>query len=179
MINQKLEQNIYLIGFMAAGKSSIGKKLAEALTFRFVDLDDWLEKEEKQTISSIFSEKGEAFFRKREQYYLQKTANLERYVIATGGGTPCYFDNMENIKHSGLSFYLRNSPEFLAQRLMNEKAKRPLVNNFENISNLTFFVEKKLKEREKFYQQADFTIHCLDKNIKNIVDEILSFFKTI
>ena len=75
MINQKLEQNVYLVGFMAAGKSSIGKILAEALHFQFIDLDDWLEKGEQQTISTIFAEKGEAFFRKKEQFYLQKTGS--------------------------------------------------------------------------------------------------------
>ena len=174
MINQKLEQNIYLIGFMAAGKSSVGKKLAETLNFQFIDLDAWLEEGEQQTISAIFAEKGEAFFRKKEQFYLQKTADLQKYVIATGGGTPCYFDNMAKIKDLGISFYLQNSPKFLAQRLIHKKEKRPLVNDFENIDELAFFVEKKLQEREKFYQQADFIVSCLDKKINDIVSEINS-----
>jgi len=178
MINKKLEQNIYLIGFMAAGKSTIGKKLAETLNFSFIDLDDWLEVGEKQTISDMFSQHGEAFFREKEQIYLHKTAHLKAHIIATGGGTPCYFDSMAHIKQLGTSFYLQSSAQMLAERLMQERAKRPLANGFDNLKDLEIFVQQKLQTRKKHYEQADKIIFTQHKSIKNIIDEMIGFLQT-
>ncbi|NJN78937.1 MAG: shikimate kinase [Saprospiraceae bacterium] len=97
--------NIYLIGFMGSGKSFIGKQLSEQLNFEFCDLDERIETAKNQSIASIFENKGETYFRKLESTILQKTANLKNTIIATGGGTACFFDNMEWMNENGKTIF--------------------------------------------------------------------------
>lgn len=164
---------IVLLGYMASGKSAVGKVLAAALNIQFVDLDEFIEKNELLSITQIFETKGEIYFRKKEGDYLQKLLNLnESSVISLGGGTPCYGKNMEFIKNKSSSFYLKASINTIFERLKNETSQRPLVAEI-GTENLKEYVAKHLFERAPYYESADHTILANDKNVAQIVDEIV------
>ena len=149
---------IFLIGFMACGKTYLGRIIAEKLNYTFVDLDIWIEKEMKLSINEIFKTKGELFFRKLEKKYLSEiTQKFKKIVVATGGGTPCFFDNLEFINKNGISIYLKTKEQILFNRLILEKYKRPLVKN-KTKQELMDFIKKTLKKRKKYYLKADFTV---------------------
>ncbi len=142
---------------MSSGKTTIGKILAEKLNYTFVDLDSLIEKDQKMTISAIFSEKGEAHFRDVESRILKSLAQNKKLVIASGGGTPCFFDNMTIIKSLGTSFYLDIPAHALAKRISyHGRDDRPILSGAESIEAL---LQTKITEREFFYQQADYQIH--------------------
>ena len=119
--------NIFLIGFMGCGKSSLGKRLARRLNYRFVDLDEEIERQTGRSIAEIFSRDGENYFRQLEANILRQIEWSLPTVVATGGGTPCYFDNMNYINNNGVSVYLRMSPKSLAWRLENTQKKGHLL----------------------------------------------------
>ncbi|MDP5158019.1 MAG: AAA family ATPase [Flaviramulus sp.] len=168
---------IVLIGYMASGKSSIGKILAKKLSCEFVDLDDFIENEEKASVTDIFKSKGEIYFRKQETRYLKQLLQAESNIIlSVGGGTPCFGENMklilenENVK----SIYLKASIPKLVKRLFDKKSKRPLISHIETKEALTEFVGKHLFERVYFYNQSEIQI-ITDKKSKNkIAKEIIS-----
>ncbi len=160
---------IYLLGFMGSGKSSLGKRLAKKLDCLFVDLDDEVKRLAGRPIDEIFMMFGEDYFRQLEQQALHKTLLLNRAVIATGGGTPCFFDNMAFINNHGTSVYLRMSPGSLASRLTNAQKKRPLIQNLSQ-ANLPAFIESKLKEREVYYMQSK----CIIKGETVKADQVIS-----
>ncbi len=149
----KLPPRIYLVGFMGSGKSHSGKLLATALGYEFADLDDLIVLAVGCSIASLFESKGEAFFRELEKQKLHETALLNRCVIACGGGTPCFFDNMEWINSRGVSIYLKASPTLLAKRLSAGQEQRPVLRQA-GTSGLEEFIALKLKERQPFYEQA-------------------------
>ena len=144
---------IFLIGFMGSGKTTIGKKLAALLPGKFIDLDDIIEEQEGMTISKIFVERGEEYFREKEAFCLRTLEAQENIVIATGGGTPCFHNNMEWMKLQGLTIYLRVRPHVLADRLQKEKDHRPLLLG-KSGEELVHFISQKLMEREPFYLQS-------------------------
>lgn len=160
---------IYLLGFMGSGKSSLGKRLAKRLHYYFVDLDEEVEQLAGMSISDIFIRYGETHFRQLEQQALQATAQLHKAVIATGGGTPCFFDNMQFINAHGASVYLRMSPASLAYRLEHAQKKRPLVENIKG-EQLLKYIEQKLGEREPYYLQAK----CIIKGETVKTEQIVS-----
>ncbi|MEM1320423.1 MAG: shikimate kinase [Bacteroidota bacterium] len=145
--------NIYLLGFMGSGKSFTGRQLAELMGYAFYDLDEQIEEAAGCSISELFARQGEAAFRALERQQLHRTADYQNAVIATGGGTPCFYDNIDWINRQGWSIYLKASPALLAQRLMAETAQRPLLADL-NKNKLHSFIEDKLKARQHFYQQA-------------------------
>lgn len=145
--------SIFLTGFMGSGKTYWGKKWAQGLGREFIDLDDLLEKEERQTIAEIFAGKGEAYFRRLETDTLRRLGKRNDLLIATGGGTPCFDDNISWMNNNGTTVYLRSSPANIAARLVIEKEKRPLLKNL-NDNELLFYITEKIKERELFYNQA-------------------------
>ena len=144
---------IYLIGFMGSGKSSLGRRLAKKLGYPFVDIDQVIENLSGMSIPDIFLRFGESHFRELEQQALRLTVNHHKAVIATGGGTPCFFDNMQFINEHGVSVYLRMSPVSLAYRLKHAQIPRPLIEQLKG-EDLLRFIEEKLKEREPLYLQA-------------------------
>ncbi|RDY57622.1 shikimate kinase [Flagellimonas nanhaiensis] len=164
---------VVLIGYMASGKSSVGKLLSKQLEIPFVDLDEYIEEQQKMTISKIFSEKGELFFRKLEHQMLQKV--LEEHsslILSTGGGTPCYGVNMDTIlNNSDHSVYLQLSVSGLVDRIANEKDQRPLVSDIE-AKDLAEFVGKHLFERRGFYAKAKHTISGDGKDLDTVVSEV-------
>ncbi len=165
---------IVLLGYMGSGKTAVGKELAKMLYLSFVDLDAYIVSKEGMTISSIFEEKGEIYFRKIEhQYLLELLEDTRPLVISTGGGTPCYAQNMKYIQehHRTKSVYLRTSIPVLVSRLLKAKQKRPLIAQIGE-DQLPEFVAKHLFERRNFYELADITIATGDKSIKEITTEI-------
>lgn len=149
-------KNIFLIGLPSSGKSSLGRKLADSLGYRFVDLDKSIEADQEMSVSKIFSEKGEDHFRSIETILLQAIAPNIKLLVATGGGTPCFFDNMAFIKNNGVSIFLDVHPRILAERIREHNVHdRPLL---AEIKSLEEELEKKHKERLPYYQQADLII---------------------
>ncbi|MDO5665651.1 MAG: shikimate kinase [Bacteroidia bacterium] len=144
---------IYLIGYMGVGKTTIGKKLAEVLDIGFIDLDKFIESKYHKTISELFSEVGEREFRLIEQKSLLEVSEIENVVISTGGGTPCFFDNIELMNRTGVTVYIHAEPEELAARLRASKTVRPIVSG-KTKEELTPFITNHLSERERFYKQA-------------------------
>lgn len=138
---------------MGSGKSTLGRKLSDMLEMQFFDLDRVIEKMEDQTIADIIRSAGEDDFRKREQAVLHQLLNILPSVVATGGGTPCFSDNMEKMKKKGTVVYLRLSPALLAGRLSDEMAARPLLDGVGS-DGLQAFISKHLLEREPFYNRA-------------------------
>lgn len=147
-------RKIYLIGFMGCGKSTAGEKIADQLGWSFVDLDEEIEAGTGMTIPEIFSLKGEKWFRSTEASVLRGLECRTDTVISTGGGTPCFHDNMDFMMKSGLTVYLRLTPEQLETRLSGSGAERPLIKNVSKKDLLTY-IEKKLEEREKWYSRAE------------------------
>ena len=148
---------IFLIGFMGSGKSYSGKRLAEQLGWRFIDLDDWIETQNGQSIKSIFSEKGEKSFRLLEKKALYEMTNFSNVVIACGGGAPCFFDNMDWMNSNGLTFYLSAPVSVLTQRLIQQMDHRPILKG-QTSASLSTFIQQKVKERSPFYEKAQFVI---------------------
>jgi shikimate kinase len=144
---------IFLIGFMGSGKSHWGKLWAEENELGFYDLDQEIENAEQKTILEIFEINGETYFRKQESEALRKMADHDKCIIACGGGTACFDNNIEWMNKNGLSIYLHASPLELMQTIIREKDKRPLLKYIDE-AELLFFIEKKLEERKYFYEQA-------------------------
>ena len=169
MDNKKMK--IYLIGLPSSGKTTLGKQLAEALQSDFIDMDELIEKQEQKTIANIFSEKGEDYFRKVEQATLSKLINSKSYteVISTGGGVPCFFDNMEKMNKGGMTIYLKVGAKELVKRLTGTgTASRPLLKGKKS-EELEEEISNKLKQRDQFYSQAK---HILDGDSLHVNDLI-------
>lgn len=157
---------------MGCGKSSAGKKLANKLGYDFIDLDDLIEEQYQKTIPEIFEQEGENKFRELEHNALKGVLNKEDVVISLGGGTPCFYNNMELINNNGISVYLKMSAETLANRLGNSKTSRPLIENKKG-EELKAFIAEKLDEREDCYSHAQYKVKAKDLNI----DELAAFVK--
>jgi len=164
---------IVLLGYMASGKSSIGKRLAKSLNISFIDLDDYIIEKENSSIAEIFSSKGEIYFRKIEHVYLKEILDNEKnFILALGGGTPCYANNMDLINTStATSIYLQGNVPTLVERLIKKKAKRPLVASLSD-EQIPEFVAKHLFERRAFYEQAEMTFKIDQKSKKAVAKEI-------
>ncbi len=161
---------IFLLGFMGAGKTTIGKKLAKALEIPFLDLDQVIEKEEGATITTLFAKLGEAEFRKLEGSYLKSFSYPEQFLLATGGGTPCFYDHLDWMNDQGTTIYLKLSSKSLHDRLKNAtKEDRPLLQN-KNESELLTYIETSLSQREPFYSKAQITLKGENLSIKDFVN---------
>lgn len=165
---------IFLIGYMGCGKTTVGKQLAEKLGYRFIDMDQHLEERQFKSVSQIFAEQGEDEFRKLEQKCLHEVAEFEDTIISTGGGAPCFFNNIEHMNSHGLTVYLKMTAEELAVRLESLKQNtRPLIAGKNGIE-LRDFIANGISKREAFYKKASLVVNA---NNENITDEIISHFK--
>jgi shikimate kinase len=168
---------IYLIGLPSSGKTTLGKQLAQAIQSEFIDMDDLIEQKEQQTISAIFAKKGEDYFRKVEQEMLNQLVegDDENQIISTGGGVPCFFDNMEKMDSNGMTIYLKVSPKELVRRLTGTgTASRPLLQGKKD-DELEKEIIKKLKQRDPYYSQAK---HVLDGD-KLHVNDLINLVKYV
>lgn len=146
---------VYLIGYMGSGKTSVGRKLAHMLGLPFFDLDAVITESEERTITEIFDREGESGFRGLERNYLHKIADTHpSMVLSTGGGTPCFYDNMEFMKQTGITVYLKMDVASLAHRLANSKDERPLIAGLAN-DELIARVKSHIDERSEFYDEAE------------------------
>lgn len=165
---------IVLVGYMGSGKSTIGRLLSKKLNINFIDLDDYIERQLEKSISTIFEEHGEIYFRKMEHNFVKELMNKkDSFILSTGGGTPCYSQNMEVINAKSTNvFYLKLSIAALVERLTLEKEHRPLIKNIET-AEMPEFIGKHLFERSFYYQQATNSISCDNKTPDQVVDEII------
>lgn len=164
---------IYIIGFMGSGKTTAGKKLASLLGWSFIDLDKRIEEYAGKTIPEIFSQSGEDYFRIIETQLLRNLKMCTKTVISTGGGTPCYIDNMDYMIETGLTIYLKLTPAELKSRLSQSKGKRPLIKDLDQ-NELTSFIKEKLAVREKWYERSDITIDGIDLDINLLLSHVKS-----
>jgi len=148
---------IFLVGMMGSGKSFCAKKLAKKLKVPVYDLDNIIEITEDMTIAEIFEEEGEDFFRKLEAQVLRWFGEKKTFVLATGGGTPCFHKNIEWMNNNGISIWLNEPISTLVERLKTEKEHRPLIKDLSD-EELSTFLTNKLAERTPFYSQAKHTI---------------------
>jgi shikimate kinase len=165
-------QNIVLIGFMASGKSTLGKKLAKKLNFEFVDSDKEIEENTGKTIAAIFHDQGENYFRELENQFIKSLRDKSKIVLSTGGGLPCFHDNMNLLNDFGDTIYLKLSSNELSKRILNSKTERPLAKG-KSPEELKFFVNKLLNQRENFYSQAKYILPGKNQNTKFISEMIL------
>jgi shikimate kinase len=158
---------------MGSGKTTIGKMLAKRLEYSFVDLDARIEEKQFKTVSKIFAELGEHEFRLIEKQNLHDLAEFENVVISTGGGAPCFFDNMDFMNFHGLTVYLKLLPSQLVERLEYSKAnKRPLLAERKG-AELLQFVTEGLTKREPFYSQAKIIVNGTNRNIVSQICELI------
>ena len=166
-------EKIFLVGMMGSGKSYWTKKIAKWIKSAGYDLDHLIEMNEEKTISEIFAEDGEEQFRKMEAKILRWFKEKKKYVLATGGGTPCFQDNMAWMKKEGIVIWLDESVEVIVKRLIDEKAHRPLIANL-NEEELTKFIQGKLIERHSFYSQANYRLssdQITDAKLKQLISQ--------
>ena len=159
---------IILIGYMGAGKTTIGRQLALALGLQFYDLDWYIEMRYHKKVSEIFAEQGEEHFRDLERRMLHEVAEFEDVVISCGGGTPCFGDNMQYMNQQAETVYLKLEPEVLAMHLSMGRTVRPLILN-KTGDELLSYIKETLKEREPFYTQAR---HIVDVSLMDNYEKI-------
>ena len=166
---------IILIGYMGAGKTTIGRALAQDLGVNFYDLDWYISNRMRKTISQLFEERGEDGFRQIERNMLHEVAEFEDVIISCGGGTPCFFDNIDYMNQQGPVVYLKADPDVLYKHLAMSKNDRPLLRG-KNEEELTTFIKEQLEKREPYYNKANYTldVSLLDNydKIKISVDKI-------
>ena len=168
-------KKIILLGYMGCGKSTIAKLLAKKVGLPYFDLDEIIEKKEKSSVKSIFSEKGEIYFRKLEhEIFSDLMKNQESFVLSLGGGTPCYANNHELLNDENVfSIYLSGSVATLFERLRNANTERPLIAD-KNSDEMKEFIAKNLFDRSYYYNQASYKINIDGKAVENILSEIES-----
>ena len=146
-------KRVFIIGYMGSGKTTVGKKLSKHLSLNFIDLDAYIENKYHKSIAALFEEKGEEGFREIERSALKEVALIENVIISTGGGAPCFFDNMELMNSAGITVYLQASPEELASRLLASKTVRPLIKG-KSREELIPFITEHLAKRDRYYKRS-------------------------
>ncbi|MBA4313167.1 MAG: shikimate kinase [Chlorobiaceae bacterium] len=181
MVTEELrKQNLYLTGFMGSGKSTLGPILANTIGYTYTDLDKEIEKREGKSITHIFEQKGEKYFRKFEKDILFELSNNMKQVISLGGGVLQDIDNLRIVKKHGILLYLKIEPELLMKRLKN-KTDRPLLRNIDGgkLSNDEFSdrINSLLLERKSNYQQAELVVEIENEKVGITIDKIVKTLK--
>ena len=161
-------RRVILIGYMGSGKTTVGKALSKETGMMFYDLDWYIESRMRKSVAQIFAERGEEGFRKIEHNMLHEVAEFEDVIISCGGGTPCFFDNMDYLNRQGDVVYLKATPEVLYKHLLMAKVERPLLKD-KTPEELIAYITGHLKEREPFYTKAG---HILDVSLMDNYDKI-------
>ncbi|WP_347839759.1 shikimate kinase [uncultured Draconibacterium sp.] len=162
---------VYLIGYMGCGKSRLGRRFSEHLGVQFVDMDDYIEERNCKTVPQLFADYGEDGFRERERKALEELSEFTDVVIATGGGAPCFFDNIDLMNKTGKTVFLNIDPAILADRLLSSKTERPLIKG-KSREELVAFIDETLKKRKQFYSQAQFIISEPDFDLDKLQEMI-------
>lgn len=152
-------QRIFLIGYMGAGKTTLGRALAETMKLEFIDLDDFIVSRYRKTIKEIFAEVGEEGFREIERKALHEVSTYENVIISLGGGTPCFFNNMDIVNEAGTSVYLKPTEDVLLIRLIKGKHKRPLLAG-KTDNEILQVIREQLAWREPYYKKANITFNA-------------------
>ena len=164
---------IFLIGFMGSGKTHWGKLLSAKLQLPFRDLDSLIVEKEQKSIADVFAEKGEEYFRYQEKQTLEELINEEEsFVLSCGGGTPCFFNNIELMKKSGKVLWLNTSIDVLKDRLLKERMSRPLIRDI-NEEELRRYIVRKLTERKMYYEQADAMVNEESITLEELIRSLL------
>lgn len=169
-------RTVFLIGYMGAGKTTVGKSLAKKIKYNFYDLDNYIELKERRSIENIFQEKNEVYFRKIEHKYLKELSTIkENKIISTGGGTPCFKNNLDliNSAENSISIYLKASVEVLMERLKNGIEKRPLISHLNESYKLKDYLNKHLFERSFYYEQSKIKVKTDGMNLNDVTKMIL------
>jgi shikimate kinase len=167
----------FLIGYMGSGKTTYGKLVGKALNLSFIDLDGYIEKKTMKTITELFDELGEDGFRKLEKESLHEVSQLKDILVATGGGTPCFSNNMEYMNANGETIYLRTSVRELRERLRMSKTKRPLIQG-KDLDQLETYIAASLEKREPFYLKAKYILDTDDLNPNNIKSSFVELLES-
>ena len=168
-------RRIILVGYMGSGKTTVGKALSKETGMMFYDLDWYIESRMRKSVAQIFAERGEDAFRTMEYNMLHEVAEFEDVIISCGGGTPCFFDNMDYLNQQGDVVYLKATPETLYKHLLMAKVERPLLKGKSKEELITYITEH-LKERASFYEKASYT---LDVNVLDEYDKIQTSVATL
>ena len=166
-----MPKRIFLTGFMGCGKTHSARHLAEAMGIPFIDLDDYIEEKQGKTIAAIFAEEGEEAFRNIEANALRTAGQAEQFIMATGGGSPCFHQNMDWMNQRGKTIYLKAPAWLLQGRLVHQTSKRPLLAQ-RSPEELLQFIETKLLERESYYAKAQLIFYLQKVEQKNLEDLI-------
>ncbi|MEI6677612.1 MAG: shikimate kinase [Mariniphaga sp.] len=163
---------IYLVGYMGCGKTTIGRKIANLLGIGFVDLDKYIEERYFKSVPAIFAEEGEQAFREKERISLLEVAQFENIIVGTGGGAPCFYDNMEVMNSNGVTVYIAPDTEVLAKRLIKSKTERPLIAG-KSETELIGFINDALQKRAPFYEKSQIIIRGENNlNPRLVIDRI-------
>ncbi|MDY0101305.1 MAG: shikimate kinase [Lentimicrobium sp.] len=165
---------VFLIGYMGSGKSTVGKKLARSLGYEFIDSDSVISEMLGKEVDRIFAEDGEDAFRQLEHSVLISLRDRKDTVIATGGGMPCYFDNMAVMKRTGITVYLQMQVESLIKRLNQAKVARPMLPNLPH-DQLKLYIQQHLAKRTPFYANAHLTVKGESLDLDALVKSIKSY----
>jgi len=164
---------IYLLGFMGSGKTHWGKLLSQKLSLSLFDLDQRIAEEENMPINEIFAKKGEEYFRMQEKEVLHSiTENNESFVMACGGGTPCFFNNIDFMNNNGTTVWLNTRMEVLYERLLKEKSERPLLKALKD-EQLKLYLVKKFSERRIYYEQAELVVEEDNASVESLIQNIM------
>ncbi len=167
--------NIFLIGFMGSGKSHWGRIWSEEMHLPFMDLDHEIEAAEGMSVEDIFKKKGEDGFREAEKHHLRKIKNNVGLLVACGGGAPCFSENMTWMLKNGVVIYLKASPQYLLDRVIEEIPKRPLLKEI-NKAELLFFIQKKLEERKPVYNRAQIILDAKTLTKERLSETLQEYF---
>lgn len=167
-----MEKHVILVGFMGAGKSTVGKLLAETIGVPFIDSDEWIAAKEQATVSDVFASKGEAYFRQLEKAFLDQLAHEQPAIVAVGGGLPCFSDNIMVLNSLGYVIYINTSLQTLTQRLKNDRINRPMLNALKD-DELFRYAEDLIAKRKVFYKMAQMIIPNESNKPMDVVEKIL------
>lgn len=160
---------LFLIGFMGSGKSTMGRALASQLDLTFIDLDSFLEEKYFKTIPQIFAEEGEEGFRRKERKVLEEVCSFDNVIVATGGGAPCFFDNMDLMNNSGYCIFLDVQVSSLVNRLLHARVERPLIKG-KSAEELEAFIGLTMEKRRPFYEKAKYILRGSEITTNQIIE---------
>ncbi|MCS7017804.1 MAG: shikimate kinase [Cytophagales bacterium] len=166
-----IPSRIYLVGMPGCGKTTLGKLLASRMAYHFVDLDELIAEQEQMSIADLFAQKGEPYFREKEKEALHRTFKMTRTVVATGGGTPCFYDNMEQINKHGLAVFINIPLSIIAGRIERQQQQRPLL-TAQSVEDILTQLKELYQQRFPYYDQAEVAVSGTELNADYIYNKI-------